>query len=175
MMKPMLNCALKNCRGFSLAIPLIAAFAYAFWQQPAVGGDPNVTNAIIGNCVDAERTAERSGRVCIGRVTTPCKSHPDNAHREDKMECDEREFVLWSQLVQKEFAALTKQLKPEQLVKLQLSQDLWVKYQSEDCIVPYVLFAQEKAEFAGPACTIEVKAARALQLRAWRDALSVAQ
>jgi hypothetical protein len=38
--------------------------------------------------------------------------------------------------------------------------------------MPYVLFAQKIAEFSGPACTIEAKAARALQLRAWRDALA---
>lgn len=167
--------ALCNCRGFSLAVPLIATFAFAYWLQPAISGDPNVTNAIIHSCVDAERTAGRSGRSCIGRVTGPCKAKPDNDHREDKKECDEREFVLWSQLVQNELSALEKQLKPEQLEKLRHSQDLWIKYQSEDCRVPYVLFSQEMAESSGPACTIEVKAARALQLRAWRDALKVNQ
>lgn len=164
-----------NCRGFSLAVPLLAAFAYAYWLQPAISGDPNVTNAIINTCVDAERTAGRSGRACIGRVTGPCKSRPENAHREDKIECDEREFVLWSQLVQKEFAALETQLRPAQQEKLRLSQKLWIKYQSDDCRLPYVLFTREKAEFAGPACTIEVKAARALQLRGWRDALKAGQ
>jgi uncharacterized protein YecT (DUF1311 family) len=167
--------ALCNCRGFSLAVPLLAAFAYVYWLQPAISSDPNVTNAIIHSCVDAERTAGRSGRVCIGRVTGPCKAKPQNAHRADKIECDEREFVLWSQLVHQEFAALEKQLKPAQQEKLRLSQDLWIKYQSEDCRVPYVLFTREMAEFSGPACTIEVKAARALQLRAWRDALKAKQ
>ncbi len=166
---------LCKCRGFSIAVPLIAAFAYAYWLEPAISGDPNATNAIIHSCVDSERSAARSGRACIGRVTAPCKAKPGNAHRDDKMECDEREFVLWSQLVQKEFAALHNQLKPAQQVKLQQSQNLWIKYQSEDCRIPYILFAQDRAEFVGPACTIEVKAARALQLRAWRDALKTAQ
>jgi uncharacterized protein YecT (DUF1311 family) len=161
-----------NCRGFSLAVPLLATFAYVYWQQPAISADPDTTNAIIHNCVDAERTAGRSGRSCIGQVTVPCKAKPENAHRDDKIECDEREFVLWSQLVQKEFAVLEKLLKPMQQEKLRLSQDLWIKYQSEDCRMPYVLFSQKIAEFSGPACTIETKAARALQLRAWRDALA---
>ncbi len=171
MFKPVLC----KCRGFSIAVPLIAAFAYAYWIDPAISNDPNITNALIHGCVDSERAAARSGRACIGRVTAPCKAQPDNAHREDKIECDEREFVLWSQLVQKEFAALLTQLKPPQREKLQHSQNLWIKYQSEDCRVPYVLFAQDRAEFVGPACTIEVKAARALQLRAWRDELNTAQ
>jgi uncharacterized protein YecT (DUF1311 family) len=167
--------ALCNCRGFSLAVPLLATFAYVYWQQPAISGDPNVTNAIIHGCVDGELNAGRNGRACIGRVTGPCKAKSDNAHRDDKIECDEREFVLWSQLVQKEFAALHKQLKPAQQDKLQNSQNLWIKYQSADCRIPYVLFTQDRAEFVGPACTIEVKAARALQLRAWRDALRTTQ
>lgn len=164
--------AICNCRGFSLAVPLLATFAYVYWQQPAIGSNPDVTNAIIHNCVDAERSAGRSGRVCIGRVAVPCKAKPANAHREDKIECDEREFVLWSQLVQKEYAALTKQLKPAQQDTLRNSQDIWIKYQSDNCRVPYALFTEKVAEFSGPACTIEVKAARALQLRAWRDVLN---
>ena len=161
-----------NCRGFALAVPVIAALAYAYWLQPASGVNPEATNAILHECVDAERAAGRSGRTCIGRVTGPCKARPENAHRDDKMECDEREFVLWSQLLQKEFAALEKRLDPQKREKLRQSQELWVKYQSDDCRMPYILFPQQRAESAGPACTIELKAARALQLRAWRDTLS---
>ena len=162
-----------NCRGFALAVPFLGAMAYAYWVQPAISGNPDVTNAIIHTCVDAERMAGRSGRDCIGRVTNPCKAKPENAHNDDKVECDEREFVLWSQLQQKEFSALKAVLTPEQQRKLQASQDLWVIYQSDDCRLPYTLFSKDKAEVMGPACTIELKAARALQLRAWRDAVSL--
>ena len=130
-------------------------------------------SAIIYQCVDRERAAGRSGRVCIGKVTEPCKARAENPHRDDKIECDEREFVLWSLLLRKEVAALEKRLDPQQREKFRQTQDLWLKYQSDDCRLPYVLFSREKAEFSGPACTIELKAARALQLRAWRDALSV--
>ena len=165
--------AFCKCRGFSLAVPVLATLAYAYWMQPANGADPDVTNAIIYKCVDAERAAGRSGRVCIGKVTEPCKAKAENTHREDKIECDEREFVLWSLLLRKEIATLEKHLDPQQREKLRQTQDLWVKYQSDDCRLPYVLFSQERAEFIGPACTIELKAARALQLRAWRDALSM--
>lgn len=161
-----------RCRGFALAAPFFVALAYVVWLQPASGSDPDVTNAVIHACVDAERAAGRNGRACIGRVTGPCKARPENTHRDDKMECDEREFVLWSQLVQKEYAALEKLLKPSQQEKLRQAQNLWIKFQSDDCRLPYVLFPQAEAEFSGPACTIELKAARALQLRAWRDALT---
>lgn len=168
----MLKATICNCRGFALAVPLIAALAYGYWLQPARGGSPEETNAILHECVDAERAAGRSGRDCIGKVTGPCKARPENAHREDRMECDEREFVLWSLLLDKEFSALEKQLDPRQREKLRQSQALWVEYQSDDCRLPYVLFSRDMAESAGPACTIELKAARALQLRAWRDALT---
>ena len=163
--------AMCKCRGFTLAVPLFAAFVFALWQNPAAGSDPDTTNAIIATCVDGARASGRSGRECIGRVTEPCKARADNAHRDDKMECDEREFVLWSQLLQKEYARLEKMLTAGQRDALRNSQSLWVRYQSDDCRVPYVLFAKDKADFAGPACTIELKASRALQLRAWRDAL----
>lgn len=171
----MRKCAIYKCRGFAPAVLCIVALAFAIWPQPARGVSPQATNAILHQCVDAERAAGHSGRACIGKVTGPCKARPENAHREDQMECDEREFVLWSQLLQKEFFALEKRLNPQQREKLRRSQALWIKYQSDDCRLPYVLFSQERAESAGPACTIELKAARALQLRAWRDALSQGQ
>lgn len=160
-----------RCRGFSLVVPLLAFLAYVHWQQPANAGDPDVTNAIIHKCIDAERTAGRTGRVCIGKVTEPCKAKPENVHREDKMECDEREFVLWNLLVQKEFSKLMIVLDSNQQKQLQATQDLWRTYQSDDCRLPYSIFSEEKADAMGPACTIELKAARALQLRAWRDAI----
>lgn len=165
--------AFITSRGFSLAVPMLAMLAYAYWLQPANSVDPDVTNAILQECVDAERIAGRSGRMCIGKVTQPCKAKAENAHREDRIECDEREFVLWSLMLRKEFAALEKALDPDQREKLRQSQELWIRYQSSDCRLPYVLFSRDKAEFSGPACTIELKAARALQLRAWRDALSM--
>ena len=76
--------AMCKCRGFSLAVPLLVAFAFAFWQSPASGSDPDATNALIATCVDAERVFGRSGRDCIGRVTGPCKARADNAHRDDQ-------------------------------------------------------------------------------------------
>ncbi len=165
-------CFSFTCRGFALAVPLAAVFTYAFLTQSVNSANPDQTNAKIYQCVDAERGAGHDGRACIGRVTMPCKSNPANAHKDDQMECDEREFVLWSQLVQKEFAALERLLDLDQRDKLRKSQDLWIEYQSTDCRLPYALFKAEKAAAAGPACTIELKAARALQLRSWRDALS---
>ena len=143
--------AIFRCRGFSLAVPVLATLAYAYWLQPANSVDPNVTNTILQKCVDTERAAGRSGRVCIGKVTEPCKARAENPHRDDKIECDEREFVLWSLLLRKEVAALEKRLDSQQREKFRLSQDLWLKYQSDDCRLPYALFSKEKAEVAGPA------------------------
>ena len=169
----MLKRTFCNCRGFALAVPVLSTLAYAYWLQPALSGDPDVTNALIQSCVDVERSAGRNGRACIGRVNGPCKARPENSPNDDKMECDEREFVLWSQLQQKEFSALKSMLEPEQQKTLQAAQDLWVSYQSDDCRLPYAFFSKDKADVMGPACTIEHKAARALQLRAWRDAVSL--
>lgn len=159
------------CRGFLLLLPVALAVIYFYWVKNADGADPSETNALISACVSSERAAGRSGRACIGQVTVPCKAKPENAHIEDKIECDEREFVLWSLLVNKELAALEKQLEPDQRKKLHAAHKLWVAYQSADCRFPYVIFKESKAVSAGPACTIELKASRALQLRAWRDAL----
>ncbi len=165
-----------SCRGFSLLVPLVAAFAYAWWVGDAAGtGSPEETNARISVCVDSERAAERSGRACIGAVTDRCKADPDNAHIDDQMECDEREFTLWNLLLHDELAKLEIRLDPSQREKLAEAQAMWVAYQSADCRLPYVLFAQDRAVFDGPACTIELKASRALQLRGWRDALGKRQ
>ncbi len=159
-------------RLFLLVAALAAALTGLTWlSSRALAGDPDRTNAVLRDCVDAERVAGRSGRACIGRVTEPCKREPGNAHRQDQMECDEREFVLWSQLVHKELAALAALLDAAQRAKLRQAQDRWIAYQSADCRLPYALFATDRAERIGPACTIALKAARALQLRAWREAL----
>lgn len=163
------------CRGFALLVPLAAVFAWVYWVDRAGSSSPERTNALIGECVDSERAAGRRGRACIGRVTNPCKARGENAHVDDQMECDEREFVLWSQLLQKELARLEGLLKPDQRQKLKASHAMWVDYQSADCRLPYAFFPRPKAIFAGPACTIELKAARALQLRAWRDMLEQAR
>ncbi|MDA7946288.1 MAG: lysozyme inhibitor LprI family protein [Hyphomicrobiaceae bacterium] len=163
--------AICGCLRFSRAVSLVMVVLFVAWQNPAAGADPDTTNAIISTCVDGERASGRDGRACIGRVTGPCKAKSDNAYREDQMECDEREFVLWSQLVQKEYGLLKKLLTAEQREALQNSQSLWVRYQSDDCRLPYAFFAKDMADFAGPACTIKLKASRVLQLRAWRDAL----
>lgn len=160
-----------GCRGFALFAPLAVVMAWLYWVQVADSASPEKTNALLGECVESERAAGRNGRACIGRVTGPCKKDPANAHAEDQMECDEFEFVLWSQLVQKELAKLEALLKPDQRTKLQESHKLWIAYQSADCRLPYAFFPEEKAISDGPACTIELKAARALQLRAWRDAV----
>lgn len=167
----MSKCFSFTYRGFTLAVPMAAVIIYALLTQSVNSANPDQTNAKIHHCVDAERGAGHDGRACIGRVTMPCKSNPANAHKDDQMECDEREFVLWSLLVQKEFAALERLLDLDQRDKLRKSQELWIEYQSTDCRLPYALFKADKAVAAGPACTIELKAARALQLRSWREAL----
>ncbi len=159
------------CRGFSLFLPIAVLVGYFYWVKAVDGGNPDRTNALLANCVDAERAAGRTGRACIGRVTDPCKKNPANAHIDDQMECDEREFVLWSQLVQKELAQLESLLKPDQRNKLRDAHAMWIEYQSADCRLPYTFFSQDRAVLEGPACTIDLKASRALQLRAWRDTL----
>lgn len=160
-----------TCRGFSFFAPIAVLLGYLYWVDAVDGANPERTNALLGECVDAERAAGRFGRACIGRVTTPCKQNPANAHIDDQMECDEREFVLWSQLLQKELAKLESGLKPDQRKELQSAHAMWIEYQSADCRLPYAFFSQDRAAREGPACTIDLKASRALQLRAWRDML----
>jgi len=159
------------CRGFAFLMAVAAVFGYLAWSGVADSVTPDETNALIGACLDSERAAGRTGRSCIGRVTNPCKARAENAHVDDQLECDEREFVLWSQLLQKELARLEALLKPDQRQKLKASHAMWTDYQSAECRLPYAFFPRSEAIFEGPACTIELKAARALQLRAWRDML----
>lgn len=161
------------CRGFSLLVPLVAVFAYVFLVKGAGGVDPNKTNALIRDCVEAERAAGRDGRACIGRIATPCKQDPDNVHKEDQMECDEREFTMWDLLMDAEFEALQATLDDTGAkVKLQETQDLWRAYHKADCRLPYALFERPRAQALGPACTIALTAARAIELRTWREALA---
>lgn len=160
------------CRGFALLVPILALMVYLLWTGAARSGDPSVTNALIDNCVDVERKTGRGGLACVGRVQVPCKADPDNAHKDDQMECDEREFVLWNRLMVQELRALRGALAEKKKAKLRQTQDLWDKFHNANCRLPYALFKQDKAAFAGPACSIDLLAARAIQLRDWREALT---
>ena len=160
------------CRGFALLVPVLALMAYLWWTGTARSGDPSVTNALIDTCVAIERKTGRNGLACVGRVLVPCKADPDNAHKEDQMECDEREFVLWNRLMVQELRALRAKLSEEKKAKLRETQGLWDKFHTANCRLPYALFEGDKADFAGPACSIDLLAARAIQLRDWREALT---
>jgi len=158
------------------AVGLVAATLLSVSLAPREGlaGNPAVdrTNAMIGECVDRERAAGRSGHACIGRLSAQCKARPDNAHRADKMECNEREYVLWALLAENELKRLSAALGAAQRAALKKTQELWLSYIAEECRLPYVLFGQEQGSEWGPACSIRHNAARALELRAWRDALA---
>ncbi|MCG8561694.1 MAG: hypothetical protein MI824_17995 [Hyphomicrobiales bacterium] len=129
------------CRGFALLVPVLALMIYLWWVGTARSGDPSVTNALIDTCVDIERGTGRNGLACVGRVLVPCKADPDNAHKADQMECDEREYVLWSRLMVQELKALGAKLSAEKKAKLRETQGLWDRFHTANCQLPAALCA----------------------------------
>ena len=162
-----------SCRGFSLFLPLVVTFAYAYLIG-GTGTAGTVTSvAVIRDCVAAERKGGRDGAACVGRFFKSCQAKPENNNAHDQMECLEREFVFWDRINNDEFAILDAALKEKGVGKrLRDAQLFWTKYHHSECRLPYsVLGDTPSAQDMGLRCSISRTARRAINMLDWRDAL----
>ena len=150
-----------------LAAVSILIFAPASPAQAATD-DPVVA------CVSQADDGLAAQTVCISQVAKACLADPTNTALDEKIECVQREFVLWDRMMKREYAVLHKALQGKPAERLQQTQKLWVAYQKKDCRIPYALFTGEKAALGGPWCSVNEFALRAIGLRAWRRELGLA-
>ncbi|GBF26365.1 hypothetical protein MnTg02_01403 [bacterium MnTg02] len=162
-----------SCRGFSLFLPLLITFAYAYLIG-GTGTAGTVTSvAVIRDCVAAERKGGRDGTACVGRFFKSCQEKPENNNPHDQMECLEREFVFWDRIVNDEFAILHAALKEKGRAKrFRDAQSFWTKYQHSECRLPYSVFGDTpSAQDMGMHCSITRTARRAIEMLDWQEIL----
>ncbi len=153
------------------------AVVFCAWLGEAGAADETVTersNLAIKRCVEAEFQAERDGTACIGRFADPCTAREDMQSTEEQVECIEREFVLWNQLLRSEYQDMQSLLADDETRgRLQRTQRLWREFHKANCRLPYRLHTEETiARPIGAYCSLRLTAHRVLELRGWRQGLS---
>lgn len=133
------------------------------------------SNATIERCVHEEFQAQRDGTACIGQFAEPCRARNDMQSNEEQIECTERELVLWSKLLRAEYRQLHALLNDGATrVRLKRAQRLWNDFHKTNCRLPYRLYRMEAiSRPIGTFCSLKLTAHRALELRAWRDGMSL--
>ena len=127
----------------------------------------------LASCVVQAKPGLAAQTVCIGLVAKACLADPSNTAMDEKIECVQREFVVWDLMMKREYAALLANLKDPATARLKEAQKRWVAFQKKNCRLPYALFSSAKAALAGPWCSVDAFAVRALNLRAWRQDLGL--
>ncbi len=165
-----------------MALPMAVLAAYLLWlggkgedQMGAASAEKaNQSNRVIAVCVGEEIAAGRTGTACIGRFARPCQRREDMRSQPDQVECTQREFVLWTGLMNGELRAFKALISDEKKrTALARSQALWRAYHQENCRLAYALLSDAAlAERTGSWCSLRLTAYRALELSAWRRRLS---
>lgn len=155
----------------------LAAAVYANVGNSRAGEYENPierSNATIERCVHEEFQAQRDGTACIGQFAEPCRARNDVQSNEERIECIERELVLWSKLLRSEYRELFALLDDGATrARLKWAQRLWADFHKTNCRLPYRLYRMEEiSRPIGTFCSLKLTAYRTLELRTWREGMS---
>jgi uncharacterized protein YecT (DUF1311 family) len=127
----------------------------------------------IAACLEAERTAQRDGRGCIGRISNPCMQEPGGETTAGMKICTNREVEVWDAQLNAEYQELLGVLQGKSAEKIRAAQRAWIEMRDGDCTLPYETF--EGGTIAGVIagnCMLDHTATRALQLHDLRTSNS---
>jgi len=129
---------------------------------PAAAADAET----IAACLKAERSAERDGHACIGKLSKPCIAAPGGETTAGMIQCTQREIKAWDALLNTEYKQLLDKLQPKSAERIRAAQRAWIKMRDGDCGLSYETF--EGGTIAGviaAGCMLDRTATRALQLQ----------
>jgi uncharacterized protein YecT (DUF1311 family) len=140
---------------------LAATLLASAFTLPAVADDAETISA----CLKAERSAERDGHACIGKLSKPCMAAPGGETTAGMIQCSDREIKAWDALLNAEYKQLIEKLEPKSVERIRAAQRAWIKMRDGDCGLSYETF--EGGTIAGviaAGCMLDRTATRALQL-----------
>lgn len=140
----------------ALTAPLSAGGSNAFKPED---------KAAIDACLErAQRNAQHATR-CIGEAARACEEQPDMGSTAGMRDCFLRENAVWDEKLNASFQQLLGNLSKKHGGKLRTMQRTWIKWRTEKCEMPYLLY--EGGSIAGPLaaeCIMETTALRAVEL-----------
>lgn len=147
---------------FSAAAVLLGLFAAA----PAASADDLKE---VVTCVETENGANRDAHGCIGRIADACTNTPDGQSTQGEVACAQQETKAWDALLNEEYAALLKLMKPEAVEDIRKAQRIWLTSRDADCRVPYYFYEGGTiVGIIGARCELDHTGDRALLIRSWR-------
>jgi uncharacterized protein YecT (DUF1311 family) len=132
--------------------------------KPAAAADTETITA----CIAAERTANRDGRACIGRISDPCLEGSGSGSTQSMVECLDGETKIWDGVLNADYQSLLKSLAKPAADSVRAAQRAWIAARDADCKVPYDLYEGGTiARIDSASCALDHTASRVLQLRIW--------
>jgi uncharacterized protein YecT (DUF1311 family) len=152
----------------SLAIALIIAGSY-----PARADDPPARDvASIGDCLRKQEkrkggsTQEADEAACLMTIARPCMGGDEAAAADRrKMDCLERERLVWDKMLNDSYKTMMKALDADQQTKLREMQRSWMQTRDLTCAFWYDYFQGTMANPMIAYCNNRETARRAIFLR----------
>jgi uncharacterized protein YecT (DUF1311 family) len=152
----------------SLAVALVVA-----GPLPARADDPAAKDvAAIGDCLHKQEnkkggtSQEAEEAACLMTVAKPCMGGDEaNARDRPKMDCLDRERLVWDKIVNDSYKTLTNALDPDQQAKLREMQRSWIQTRDLTCRFWYDYFQGTMANPMIAYCNNRETARRAIFLR----------
>lgn len=116
-----------------IATTAFASFARAEENNPAEPTDAD--RKVIADCVASAPHENVSPLGCVGMVSDPCLSNPDNESTPMMAACLERETAIWDERLNDDYQALVDGLDKAEATKLRDSQRAWLAVRDATCDV----------------------------------------
>ena len=157
---------------FRLPLSLLVLALLVAGSQPARAEAPAAKDvAAIGDCLrkqDRKRggSQEADEAACLMAVARPCMGGDEAAANDRrKMDCLDRERLVWDQIVNDSYKAMMNALDPDQQVKLREMQRSWIQTRDLTCGFWYDYFQGTMANPMIAYCNNRETARRAIFLR----------
>jgi uncharacterized protein YecT (DUF1311 family) len=117
----------------------------------------------IQDCVKT-KSANGTGELCIGIVSTPCLERDDTKSTADMTNCVSREQAVWDDILNETFRRLRDKLDDQQQGKLREMQRAWIASRDKTCAFYWDYFQGTMATPMSAECVNRETAQRALFL-----------
>ena len=145
----------------ALAVALTVALAAPALAQ---NNKPDAKeSATIQDCVKT-KSADGTGALCIGLVSTPCLERDDTKSTADMVNCVSREHAVWDNILNETYRRLREKLDDTQQTKLREMQRAWVVSRDKTCDFYWDFYQGTMATPMSADCVNKETAERALFL-----------
>jgi uncharacterized protein YecT (DUF1311 family) len=130
--------------------------------------DPNDA-AVIEKCIKPKTGRHWAWEQCIGLISEPCTKDEGSMTDRQVIDCEDRERVVWDDILNKSYQALMKALDDERKGKLREMQRAWIVSRDKTCGFLYDYFQGNMANPMIAACVRRATGMQALYLRGFAD------